>query len=192
MSRETEMMGTAKALVLWAPAAAAGLAAGWASGWDWVVIVAAVTAAVIAAAAGMALAEGVATERFLAEGAVASSDAEQALASRVGLDPVTVIEAKAAVKAAVRAVMVRRAAGLAALCAGPRGSAIAARARVLEAQALAAAESSAPGTATGSGSSAAPGAESPSAVVLGLAELSAAAAERAAVVASKDRRDDVE
>lgn len=177
--------------VAWAPAAAAAAATGWVGNWESAV--AAGTAAFAVGQMAMALATRAVAAKFAVEvSAVAISEPEQALARRVGLDPVTVMEAKAAVKAAVRATLVRRGAGLAALCAGPQASAIAARARALEAQALGEAENSAPGTATESAMSAALVAESPSAVVLGLAELSAAAAERAAPAGRKDRRGDVE
>lgn len=178
-------------VVAWAPAAAAAAATGWVGNWESAV--AAGTAAFAVGQMAMALANRAVVARFSAEVSVAGlSEPEQALARRVGLDPVTVMEAKAAVKAAVRATLVRRGAGIAALCAAPQASAIAARARALEAQALASEESSASGTATESAKSAGPEAESPSAVVLGLAELSAAAAEPAAAAGRKDRRDDVE
>ena len=186
------MMRLAMVFLVPGSAAAAGLAAGLAA--DWVAGGAAATAALMVAVLGMGLALRAVEERVLAEveAPCAATDAERALAGRVGLDPVTVIQAKAAAKAAVRATLVRRGAGLAALCAARAPAAVfSARVPASARRASAAAGSSAPGTAAGSATSAAPEAESPSAVVLGLRAGSAAAEESAAQVERADPRDDV-
>lgn len=150
-------MAWARAMVL-APAAAAGAAAGWVGSWE--TAAAAVAAGYAVARVVAALAANAATAKFLAEAESPVPDVvEVALAARVGLDLGTVIEAKAAVKAAVRQVMVRRGAGIAALVRVPRLAADVAWAREQAATASDAEESSAPGTAAGSGSSAAPEAE---------------------------------
>lgn len=183
-------MRTIQALLVLGSAAAAGLAA--AAVADWVAGVAAATAAFLVTATGMVLATSVAVGRFLAEAEApcAATDAERALAGRVGLDPVTVIQAKAAAKAAVRATMVRRGAGLAALCAARApAAASSARAKASAARVSVGAGSSAPETAAESATSRALAAESPSAVVLGLAELSAGAAPATDGLAA-DHRDD--
>ena len=169
-------MRTIQALLVLATAAAAGLAAVWVA--DWVAGAAAATAALMVMVMGMALVSAAAAERFLAEAeAREATDAEKALAARVGLDPVTVLQAKAAAKAAVRATMVRRGAGLAALCAARAPAAVSsARVKASAARVSVGAESSAPETAAESATSRALAPGSPSEVVLGLAELSAGAA----------------
>lgn len=153
-----------------APAAAAGTAAG---------LVADSKAGIVAAAAGWlvarvaaAAAARAATEKFLAEAESPVPDAvEIALAARVGLDLGTVLEAKAAVRAAVRAVMVRRGAGVTGLgrfaAAVPPAAQVAraaelARAAVEEAPAEAASPASAsrspaPATASQAAAAARPG-----------------------------------
>jgi hypothetical protein len=105
-------------VLVWVPAAAGFLAATWVA--DWVAGAAAGTAAFAVARMALELAVREATARFLAESESPALDvAELAVAARVGLDPATVIEAKAAVRAAVRRVMVARGAGLAGLCRVP-------------------------------------------------------------------------
>lgn len=184
------MKAWARAMVL-VPAMAAG-AASWAAA-DWQTGSFAAIAAWTVARALAGWANRVAAARFLAEAESPVPDVvEIALAARVGLDLGTVMEAKAAVKAAVRAVMVRRGAGLAALCAARAPSAAAAApAPASVSAALAAAGSSAAGTAAAAGRSAA-AAESPAAAASALPAGSAAAPVSAAEAAWKGRRDDVE
>lgn len=111
------MQAWARVLVV-VPALAAAAAAGWVAGWE--AAGAAAAAAFGVARVALELATRSATARFLAEAESPALDvAELALAARVGLDPGTVIEAKAAVKASVRRVMVARGAGLAGLCRVP-------------------------------------------------------------------------
>lgn len=183
-------MRTFQALLVLVTAAGAGLAAVWVA--DWVAGAAAATAVLMVMVVGMALATRAVTERVLSEvEAREATDAERALASRVGLDPVTVLQAKAAAKAAVRATMVRRGAGLAALCAARApAAASSAPVKASAARVSVGAGSSAPETAAESATSRALAPGSPSAVVLGLDELSAAASERPAGPAA-DPRDDV-
>lgn len=108
------MKGWARVLVA-VPAAAGFLAATWVAGWE--AGVAAGTSAFAVARLVLELAIREATARFLAEAESPALDvSELALAARVGLDPGTVIEAKAAIRASVRRVMVERGAGLAGLC----------------------------------------------------------------------------
>lgn len=100
------------------PAMAAAVPAGTAAGWVAATCVAAVTFLVgaMARAVERQVAAADATDSFLAQcEASGLSSADQALARRVGLDPETLVEAKAAVKAAVREVMFRRGAGVGSL-----------------------------------------------------------------------------
>lgn len=136
-------------VLVWVPAAAGFLAATWVA--DWVAGAAAGTAAFAVARMALELAVREATARFLAESESPALDvAELAVAARVGLDPATVIEAKAAVRAAVRRVMVARGAGLAGLCrvpaSAPRLAADAAWARAQAATVDQAADDSEPGS----------------------------------------------
>lgn len=115
-----------RSLVL-VPGLAAGAAAGWVAGWA--PAVAAAAAASSAAIVVLAMATRAATERFLAQvESPVPDERELALARRVGLDLASVLELKAAVKAAVRETMARRVVGLAAIVA-PQRAAAAGRAR---------------------------------------------------------------
>lgn len=183
----------ARALLVLGPATAAGLAAGAAA--DWAVGAVAAASAFLASVAGMATATTAATARFLA--AAESPElgaAEASLAARVGLDLETVRQAKVAVRAAVRATMVHRAAGLAALAA-PRSVVRAVPARAAAPPVSVEAGSLEPEECAGS---AAPDV-APATAATSTADRPAllsgpgSATERAAAeVASKDRRDDVE
>lgn len=117
------MAGWARKVFL-APALAAATAP--AAAGDWKTAIATATVAYLGAVVALAMEAREAECRVLdvLQGEPAS-EAELAVAARVGLDAVTLREARAAAKAAVRGVMVRRAAGVAALA---RGSSAAARA----------------------------------------------------------------
>lgn len=101
-----------------ATATAAAAAAGLASDWFPAMCAGAATflVAVVATAVERRVALNDAVDSFLAETESAGlSEAEQALALRVALDPVTLAQAKAAVRAAVREVLSRRGAGVGSL-----------------------------------------------------------------------------
>ena len=102
-------------LLAWAPATAVATVAGYLA--DWQTAAAAGSVSFLVARMVIALATRDATARFLAAVEGEANAAELALAARVGLDLETLKAAKVAVRAAVRAEMVRRGAGVAGLAA---------------------------------------------------------------------------
>lgn len=100
-------------LLEWVPASVATVVAGYLADWQTAAVTG--SCAFLGARVVVAMASRAITAKFVAEVEGSANDAELALAARVGLDVETLQAAKAAVRAAVRAEMVRRGAGVAGL-----------------------------------------------------------------------------